>query len=198
MNEVHRQRSWHNCALKDVKSNNFICSDYWSLIVNFNKVASPPDLLVIETCIKNLNFINAKDIQSAWLPQSKSYLKILSILYLIKGMNIPIDTSVIEIIIKTTHVFNNIWIAPKLRVVKVLSKSDIAIIWIDIWNMQSGSSAKILIKRFFNVRSYIATICEVKMNLDMPQYKNCWKWEHTTFMCRIQESKCVKCNRPHK
>jgi len=85
-----------NCTLKDVKSNNFICSDYWSLIVNSNKVALPSDFLVVETCIKNLNFINAKDIQSTWLPQSKSYLEILSIPYLIKDTNTPIDTSVME------------------------------------------------------------------------------------------------------
>jgi len=52
--------------------------------------------------------MNTEDIQSMQLPQSKSYLKILGISYLIKGMNIPINASIIETIIKTTHVFNNI------------------------------------------------------------------------------------------
>ena len=36
------------------------------------------------------------------------------------------------------------------------------------------------------------------MNPSILQCKNCWKWGHSTFSCRIQGSKCVKCNSPHK
>ena len=36
------------------------------------------------------------------------------------------------------------------------------------------------------------------MNPGVPQCKNCWKWGHLMFSCRIQGSKCVKCNGPHK
>ena len=36
------------------------------------------------------------------------------------------------------------------------------------------------------------------MNPGIPQCKNCWKWGHITFSCRIQRSKCVKCNGSHK
>ena len=36
------------------------------------------------------------------------------------------------------------------------------------------------------------------MNLEVPQCKNCWKWGHRTFTCRIQELKYIKCNGPHK
>ena len=56
-----------NCTLKDVKSDNFvdfIHSDHWGLIVNSNKVASPSDLLVVETYIKNMNSMNTEDVQS--------------------------------------------------------------------------------------------------------------------------------------
>jgi len=35
-------------------------------------------------------------------------------------------------------------------------------------------------------------------NPGIPQCKNCWKWGHSTFSCRIQGSKCIKYNRPHK
>ena len=73
-----------------------------------------------------------------------------------------------------------------------------AIIWIDIWDAQSSSNAKILINRCFNVRKYIATICSANMNPGIPQCKNCWKWDHMIFSCRIQDAKCVKCNGPHK
>ena len=73
-----------------------------------------------------------------------------------------------------------------------------SIIWIDIWDVQSGSRAKGLINHCFNVGRYIATIRGANMNPEVLQCKNCWKWEHSTFLCRIQDSKCVKCNSPHK
>ena len=71
-----------------------------------------------------------------------------------------------------------------------------SIIWIDIWDVQSGSKAKCLINRCFNVSRYITTIRDANMNLGVPQCKNCWKWGHATFSCRIQGSKCIKYNGP--
>ena len=73
-----------------------------------------------------------------------------------------------------------------------------AIVWIDIWDVQSGSNAKMLINRCFNVGKYIVTIQEANMNLGIPQCKNCWKWGHVTFLCRIQDAKCIKYNGPYK
>ena len=55
-----------------------------------------------------------------------------------------------------------------------------------------------LINRCFNIGKYIATIREANMNPRVPQCKNCWKWGHATFLCRIQDSKCIRCNSPHK
>jgi len=123
-----------NCALKEVKSDNlinFICSDHWGLIINSNKVASLSDLLVVELYIKNQSSMNANDVQSTYLPQSKLYLKILGILYFIEDTNTPIDTNFMENVIKMIHVFDNIWIAFKPRMVKVSPRSDIVIV-IDI------------------------------------------------------------------
>ena len=48
-----------------------------------------------------------------------------------------------------------------------------SIIWIDIWDVQSGSKAKYLINRCFNIEKYIVTICGANINLDIPQCKNC-------------------------
>ena len=73
-----------------------------------------------------------------------------------------------------------------------------SIVWIDIWDVQSGTNAKMLINRCLNVGKYITTIQGANMNPGVPQCKNCWKWDHTTFSCRIQGSKCVKCNGPYK
>ena len=55
-----------------------------------------------------------------------------------------------------------------------------------------------LINFCFNVSSYIATIHSANMNPSVPQYKNCWKWEHTTFICYFQGARCLKWNSPHK
>jgi len=90
-------------------------------------------------------------------------MKILNISYFLEGTNTPINSGIIEVIIKSTHIFNNINIVLKPHVVKVLLKSDIAIIWINIWDFQSGISAKTLINYCFNVGSYIATICGANM-----------------------------------
>jgi len=80
-----------------------------------------------------------------------------------------------EGIIKQNQIFDNITLASKLWVIKVLLKLDMLIIWIDIWNVQSGSRAKGLINQFFNIGRYIAMIREANMNPGVPQCKNCWK-----------------------
>ena len=73
-----------------------------------------------------------------------------------------------------------------------------AIIWVDIWNVQSSNKAKELINRYFNVRSYITTVRGANMNLGVFQCKNCWKWGHLMFSCKIQEAKYIKCNGSYK
>jgi len=72
------------------------------------------------------------NIQEAQLPQLKSYLKILGIPYTREDTNMSINSEVMELIIKSTHIFDNINVASKLHIVKVSPKSDMTIIWIDI------------------------------------------------------------------
>jgi len=109
------------------------------------------------------------------LPQSKSYLKIISISYLVENTNISISANVVEEIIKNNYIFNNIMIISRLYVIKVSPKSNIVIIWLNIWDVQSSSKVKGLINRYFNVGSHITTICRANINLGILQYKNCWK-----------------------
>ena len=83
-----------NCALKSIKSDiiiNFIHVNYRGLIITSNKVTSLSDISIINNYVKNCNNVDINDIQDAHLPQSKLYLKILGILYLIEGTNIPIN-----------------------------------------------------------------------------------------------------------
>ena len=58
---------------------------------------------------------------------------------MIENINIPVSANVIETIIKNNHIFNNIVIASKSYIIKVSPKSNIAIIWLDIWDIQSSS-----------------------------------------------------------
>ena len=66
------------------------------------------DLNIIEKYMKGLNNIDSNDIMSSWLPQSKLYLKILKFLKFLKNTNLIIISNIIEIVIKYTHIFNDI------------------------------------------------------------------------------------------
>jgi len=115
------------------------------------------------------------DIDTPCLPQSKSYLKIISIPYYPHDLsNECLTPNNIKGIIKQNQIFDNIVLVSKLRVIKVSPKSDISIIWIDVWDVQSGSKAKCLINRCFNVGRYITTIRRANINPSISQYKNCW------------------------
>ena len=104
------------------------------------------------------------------LPQSKSYLKIIGISYFSYDKSQEcLSSSNIEQIIKQNQIFDNIILTSKPWVIKVSLKSDMLIIWIDIWDIQSRSKAKSLINWYFNVGKYITTIREANMN---PCYGN--------------------------
>ena len=129
---------------------------------------------IINQYIKNSNDINSLQVDEPRLPKSKSYLKIIGILFFphANSQN-KLMSNDIEMILKQNHIFDNISLTSKPRVIKVSLKSNMSIVWIDIWDVQSGSNAKMLINRCFNVRSYIATIQGANMNPGVLQCKNC-------------------------
>ena len=109
--------------------------------------------------VKNSNDINSLQIEEPCLPKSKSYLKIIGILFFPHvNSQEKLMLNDIKMILKQNHIFDNISLTSKLRVIKISLKSDMLIVWIDIWDIQSGSNAKMLINRYFNVGSYIAII----------------------------------------
>jgi len=67
-------------------------------------------------------------IESSRLPQSKSHLKIVSIPYLSEVTNAHLSSDDVEKILKANHIFNNIVLASKLKVIKVSSKLDMSIV----------------------------------------------------------------------
>ena len=119
-----------NRLLKNVKSDvlaNFICTDNKEMIITTNKVATNSNLKVIENYIKNVD-----EVISPRLFQSKSYLKILGISYYIKDTNLPITLDIIEKIIQATYIFNDVVLISQPHIIKVSSKSDMFVIWVDI------------------------------------------------------------------
>ena len=191
-----------NRQLRNAKTDilvDYIRSDNNGITIVTNKVAQQSDLSIIDQYMKNSNDINSLQVEDSRLPKSKSYLKIIGIpFYPHMNSQDKLTSADIKTILQQNHIFDNVTLASKPRIIKVSLKSDMAIVWIDIWDVQSGHNAKMLINRCFNVSNYIATIREANMNPGVPQCKNCWKWGHLTFSCRIQGAKCVKCNRPHK
>jgi len=168
-----------NRNLNNVKSEvsvDVICPDPASITIVTNKVSQAFDLTIIEKYVKNLENINSSQVDMPHLPQSKSYLKIIGISYFPNGnLQDHLNTSDVKTIIKQNHIFNNVTLASKPRVIKVSPKLDMAIVWINIWDAQSGMKAKDLINRCFNVRSFITTIRGANTNPGVPQCKNCWR-----------------------
>jgi len=88
-------------------------------------------------------------------------------------MNTCIFLDDIENILKTNHIFNNIILASKPHVIKVSLKSNMFIIWINIWDTQSRSNGKKIINKYFKIKSFIAIVHGANMNLGVSQCKNC-------------------------
>jgi len=200
MNNAGFHVSSINNQLKGIKSTiqvEFIRPSAQGVIIITNNVLAASDLSIIERYVKFIEGINQKDVLAPRLPQSKSYLKITGLLY-IQPSGLALTREDITNYLKNSDLFENIILAAQPRVIKALPKSDMAIIWIDIWDTQSGSKAKILINHSFNYGRFIATIRETNMNPEVSQCHNCWKWGHATFACKAYGSKCQKCGSPYK
>ena len=65
---------------------------------------------------------------------------------------------------KYIDLFENISLATRPCIIKASPKSDMAIIWFDIWDTQNGSKAKLLINHSFNLGQHIATVRATNMN----------------------------------
>jgi len=166
-----------NRLLKNAKSDvaaDFIRSDPNGPVIVTNKVTNQSDLQIISQYIRRSEDINKLQVEEPCLPQSKSYLKIIGIPFFPNGRSQDrLNASDVETILKQNQIFNDVKLALRPRVIKVFPKSDMSIVWIDIWDHQSSSKAKCLINRYFNIGRYIATIRGANMNPGVPQCKNC-------------------------
>ena len=160
-----------------------------------NKPMSNLNLSTIEKYLKSVQNVNLDSIESPCLPKFKSYIKIIGLPYSSElGVMSP---NIIEGVLKNSHLFKDATLASKPHVIKVSPKSDKAVVWVDIWDSQSGSCVKNIINRRFNVGQFIVTVCGTNMNPGVPQCKNGWKWEYSTLSCHSHISRCAKCYGAH-
>ena len=198
VNSAHNHITNINKCLRNSKSDivaDFIRSTNNGIIITTSKPANDLNLATIEKYFKSIQNINSDSIESPHLPKSKSYMKIIGLLYKINQD--VISSNFIEGVLKETHLFNSVVLASKPRVIKVSPKSDMAVVWVDIWDSQSGSLVKNIINRRFNIGRFIATVKGTNINPGVPQCKNCWKWGHSTLSCCSHISRCAKCYGAH-
>ena len=148
-----------NKYLKNSKSDiitDFICVSNNGIIITMNHLVNVSDLSTIEIFLKNIDNINPDSIKSPCLLKSKLFIKIIELLYNSKlGVATP---DFIEDILKEIHLFKDVALASKPYVIKVSPKSDMMVVWVDIWNSQSSSSAKNIINYCFNIECFVATV----------------------------------------
>jgi len=120
-----------NRALKNIKSDvmaDFICIENRRAIITTNKVIGALNLQTIKKYVKNTNDIKVNQVETPRLPQSKLFLKIIGIPYILETIYTPTTADMMEKIIKKNHILNNMVLALRLRVIKVSLKSDMSIV----------------------------------------------------------------------
>jgi len=152
VNSAHIHVSNVNKCLKNSKSDtfaDFIRFNVNGIIITTNKPASDLDLSTIEKYLKNIQNVNLDSIESPCLSKSKLYMKIVRLPYSSElGVMTP---DIIKGVLKDSHLFKDVILASKPHIIKASPKSDKAVVWVDIWDSQSGSCAKNIINRRFNV-----------------------------------------------
>ena len=135
-------------CLKNSKSDtfaDFIQFNVNRIIITTNKPASDLNLSTIEKYLKNVQNVNLKSIESPRLPKSKSYIKIVRLSYSSElGVMTP---DIIEGVLKDSHLFKDMILASKPHIIEASPKSDKAVVWVDIWDFQSGSCTKNIINQ---------------------------------------------------
>ena len=126
-----------NRSLRNAKTDilvDYIRSDNTGISVVVDKIAQQSDIAIINNYVKNSTDINSLQVEDACFPMSKSYLKIIGIPYYpyLDNRQTKLSSDDIQNILKQNHIFDNISLVSKPRVIKVSLKSDMALVWINI------------------------------------------------------------------
>ena len=159
MKLAHKHIANINKCLKNSNSDiiaDFICLSNNGIIITMNRPANVTKLSRIKNFLKKINNIDPVSIEIPHLPKSKLYMKIVGLPYNSKlGVVTP---DFIEGILKEMHLFKDVTLASKPCIIKLSPKSNKAVVWVDIWNSQSGSAAKNIINHYFNIGFFVTTI----------------------------------------
>ena len=129
VNSAHIYITNINKCLKNSNSNivaDFIRFNTNGIIITMNKPASDLNLSTIEKYLKNIQNVILESIESPHLPKSKSYMKIIELPYSSElGVLSP---DYIEGILVKSHLFKDMTLASKPRIIKGSPKSDKAVV----------------------------------------------------------------------
>ena len=135
INSAHIHIANVNKCLKNSKSDivtYFIRSTNNGIVITTNKPANNLNLSTIEKYLKSIQNIDSNSIKSLRLPKSKSYMKIIGLPYKINQDVISPDF--IKGVLKETHLFKGVVLASKPCIIKASPKSDMAVVWVDLWD----------------------------------------------------------------
>ena len=117
------------CNTKSDVLVDYIRSNLTCVTIITNKVSQQSDMSIIDQYVKNSNNINTLQVEEPCLPMSKSYLKIIGIPFFSHvNSQDKLMLNDIELILKQNHIFDNISLTSKPRVIKVSPKSDMSIV----------------------------------------------------------------------
>ena len=135
-----------------------VCKPWDGIFMSTNFVVLAAELEIIKQWLKKVAGLAASTMVEPHLPQSKSFLKILSIPYWGNNSLLSITQAQVESVIANTPIFEEVVLASHSRIMKASPSSDMSVIWIDIWDSQKGSKGKTLINRSFNFGRHTATV----------------------------------------
>ena len=133
VNSAHTHITNINKCLRNAKSDivaDFIRITNNGIVITTSKLANDLNLTTIENYLKSIQNIDSNSIESPCLPKSKSYMKIIGLPYKINQDALSPDF--IEGVLKETHLFKDVMLASKPRIIKASPKSDMAVVWVDI------------------------------------------------------------------
>ena len=104
----------------------------YGIIIITNHPTSLSELSRIEDFLKKIDNINLNSIEGPHLPKSKLYMKIIGLLF--NSEQEVLTPDFIEGVLKEMHLFKDVMLASKPYIIKAFPKSDMVVVWVDIWN----------------------------------------------------------------
>ena len=124
-----------NKCLKNSKADIIVDFIYMSnngIIITINRPVSSSELSRIEDFLKKIDNINSDSIKGPYLPNFKSFMKIIRLPYNSKQEVLTLNF--IKGVLKETYLFKDIVLALKPCIIKAFPKSNMVMVWVNIWD----------------------------------------------------------------